>query len=122
MAENSRSPRVLNALAWYPWAKALHLESLARQCTRTIAWNFDAIVSSDDWVGMDADFVADMAGSSELVVNNEWSVWEALSTWLLHGSRGEVMIIRRRTFIKRHKSRRIHSEALYMSMYTCVVE
>ena len=25
-------------------------------------------------------------------------------------------------FIKRHKSRNIHSEALYMSMYTCVVE
>ena len=76
-----------NALAWYPWAKALHLESLARQCTRTIAWNFDAIVAMPDWLGMDADFVADMTGSSELVVSNEWSVWEALSAWLLLESR-----------------------------------
>ena len=33
-----------------------------------------------------------------------------------------ITIIRRRTFIKRHKSRNIHSEALYMSKYTCVVE
>ena len=32
------------------------------------------------------------------------------------------IIITRRTFIKRHKSRNIHSDALYMSMYTCVVE
>ena len=32
----------------------------------------------------------------------------------------KIIIIR--TFIKRHKSRNIHSEALYMSMYTCVVE
>ena len=33
-----------------------------------------------------------------------------------------VIIIIRRTFIKRHKSRNIHSEALYMSIYTRVVE
>ena len=32
------------------------------------------------------------------------------------------LIIIRRTFIKRHKSGNIHSEVLYMSMYTCVVE
>ena len=32
------------------------------------------------------------------------------------------MIIIIRTFIKRHKSRHIHSEALYMSKYICVVE
>ena len=29
-----------------------------------------------------------------------------------------IIIIIRRTFIKRHKSGNIHSEALYMSMYT----
>ena len=29
-----------------------------------------------------------------------------------------IIKIRRRTFIKRHKSRNIHSEALYMSKYT----
>ena len=33
-----------------------------------------------------------------------------------------IIIRRRRTFIKRHKSRDIHSEALYISIYTCVVE
>ena len=35
---------------------------------------------------------------------------------------GIIIIRRRRTFIKRHKSGNIHSEALYMSRYTCVVE
>ena len=36
----------------------------------------------------------------------------------------ELIIIIRiiRTFIKRHKSGNIHSEALYMSIYICVVE
>ena len=33
-----------------------------------------------------------------------------------------MIIVIRRTFIKCHKSRNIHSEGLYMSTYTCVVE
>ena len=87
MTDNSRSPRVHNALVWYPWAKALHLDALARQCTRTIAWNFQVMVETPDWLGMDVDFVADIIGSSELVVSKEWVVWQALSNWLHHDSR-----------------------------------
>ena len=40
----------------------------------------------------------------------------------LHSNQHVIIIIIIRTFIKRHKSRHIHSEALYMSKYTCVVE
>ena len=90
MTDNSRSPRVHNALAWYPrypWAKALGLDALARQCKRTIAWNFQAAIESQVWLGMDIDSVADIISSSELVVSNELSVVQALSNWLLHESR-----------------------------------
>ena len=38
------------------------------------------------------------------------------------GTRARRIIIRRRTFIKRHESRNIHSDALCMCMYTCVIE
>ena len=87
MTDNSGSPRVHNALVWYPWAKALHLDALARKCKRTIAWNFQATIGSQEWLGMDVDSVADIIGLSELVVSNEFSVWQALSNWLLHESR-----------------------------------
>ena len=84
MVDNSRSPRVRNALNWYAWAKALHLESLIEQCTKTIAWNVHEIITSPDWLSMDIEFICDMLGSSELVIPNEYSLFEAIALWLLH--------------------------------------
>lgn len=87
MVENSRSPKTRNALTWYSWAKALHLGPLLKQCTKTIAWNFHEIISSQDWVNMDVEFVVDMYSNDELVVPNEYGLWNALSKWLLHENR-----------------------------------
>ena len=84
MVDNSRSPRVRNALNWYAWAKALHLESLIEQCTKTIAWNVHEIITSPDWLSMDIEFICDMLGSSELVIPNEYSLFEAIAQWLLN--------------------------------------
>ena len=87
MIENSRSPKVRNALTWYSWAKALNLEPLIQQCTKTIAWNFNEIITSEEWVNMDVEFVYSLYSCSELVVPNEYSLWTALSAWLLQESR-----------------------------------
>ena len=86
MVENCRSPKVRNALCWYSWAKALHLESLIRQCTQTIAWNAQEIINSSDWLNMDVDFLCDMLQSSDLVVREEFSLLEAVTRWLLDES------------------------------------
>lgn len=86
MSENSRSPRTRNALKWYPWAKLLGLSSLLRECSQTIAWNYSEIVTSTDWVGMDIEFLCDFLQSSELIVTNEYSIWDAVQRWLTHES------------------------------------
>ena len=91
MVENCRSPKVKNALTWYSWAKVLHLESLIRQCTKTIAWNYHEIISSPEWTNMDLDYIIDTLKSSELVIPNEYALWDALSRWLLHESRVEQL-------------------------------
>jgi len=87
MAENSRSPHVYNAMRWYSWAKLLDLEPLVLQCYRTIAWNYMEIIASPDWAGMDLDFIMDFLSSSELIVSNEFAVWDAVRLWLSHESR-----------------------------------
>ncbi|CAE1271246.1 unnamed protein product [Acanthosepion pharaonis] len=84
MVENTKSPKVQNALNWYSWAKALHLDELIEQCAKTIAWNADNIIKSTEWLTMDIDFVTDLLQSSSLVVTNEYSLYQALKTWLLH--------------------------------------
>ena len=84
MVLNSRSPKLRNALNWYSWAKALHLEGLIEQCTKTIAWNCQVIVQAPEWLNMDIEFLVDLLQSSELVVHNEFMLLEAVTKWLLH--------------------------------------
>jgi len=87
MTVNSRSPLIQNALKWYSWAKLLHLEPLVRQCHRTIAWNYTEIMASPEWGTMDLEFVVDFLQSSELIVSNEFAVWDAVRLWLTHDCR-----------------------------------
>ena len=47
--------------------------------------------------------------------------FNGIKCYELYGCMHYIIIIIR-TFIKCHKSRNIHLEALYMSIYTCVVE
>ena len=82
MVEWSKSPRVHNALSWYSWAKLISLEPLLQQCSKTISWNFTEVVSSDEWIRMDVDFLVDFLSSSELVVQNEYILYEAVVSWL----------------------------------------
>ena len=91
MIEHSKSPKVKNALNWYPWAKALHFIELIRQCTKTIAWNYLEIITSAEWTNMDLEFLYDMLLSSELVVPNEFAIWEALKKWLLSEAHEEKL-------------------------------
>ena len=87
MTVNSRSPQVRNALRWYSWAKLLHLEPLLRQCYRTIAWNYMEIMESPEWGTMELEFIVDFLQSSELIVSNEFAVWDAVRLWMTHESR-----------------------------------
>ena len=83
MVDNSKSPNVQNALNWYSWAKALHLENLIESCTKTLAWNVESILNSSDWFCMDVHFVQDVIKNSGLVVYDEFMLYSGLVKWLL---------------------------------------
>jgi BTB/POZ domain-containing protein 17 len=87
MCIHSQSPRLHNALRWYSWAKMFQLDTLLRQCYRTIAWNYMEFLSSPDWSSAEIDFLRDFLQSSELIVINEFAVWNGVRLWLTHESR-----------------------------------
>ncbi|XP_021371214.1 BTB/POZ domain-containing protein 17-like isoform X2 [Mizuhopecten yessoensis] len=91
MVENSKSPRVRNALSWYAWAKALGLDDLINQCAKTIAWNADSLLKLEEWSSMDFDFVNDMLHNSELVVLSEHVLYLALVAWLTDEQREDSL-------------------------------
>mgnify|MGYP002280507522 CR=1 FL=1 len=86
MIQNTQSPKVHNALHWYNWAKALHLENLVESCTKTIAWNIEAIIGTSEWLNMDLQFIRDILNNSGLVVANEFQLYNGLVAWLKYDS------------------------------------
>lgn len=82
MVQNTQSPKVHNALHWYNWAKALSLEDLVESCTKTIAWNIEAVLGSPEWHNMDLQFIRDILNNSGLVVTNEYMLYTGLVSWL----------------------------------------
>ncbi|XP_067941972.1 BTB/POZ domain-containing protein 17-like [Watersipora subatra] len=87
MVDHCKSPRlenIQNALIWYPWSKALHLKCLHNQSKATIAWNAKDIMSSPDWLSMEYEFLLDMLSSSDLIIQSELELYEAVQRWLLH--------------------------------------
>ena len=86
MIRNTQSPRVHNALHWYNWAKALNLQDLVDSCTKTIAWNLEAILGLAEWNNMDMPFIKDILNNSGLVVGNEYLLFKGLTTWLMFES------------------------------------
>ncbi|GFR79662.1 BTB/POZ domain-containing protein 17-like isoform X2 [Elysia marginata] len=80
--ECRRSPLVQNALHWYSWSKALHMDELIEQCSRTIAWNAEPLLASSEWHNMDADFVNDLLRNGDLVVPREDTLFKGLLQWL----------------------------------------
>ncbi|KAK7097930.1 BTB/POZ domain-containing protein 17-like isoform X1 [Littorina saxatilis] len=86
MVDNTQSPKVQNALNWYSWAKALHMEDLVDSCTKTISWNMEHLFTLNEWLEMDIDFVADILSNPQLVVSNEFTLYQAVERWLLSDS------------------------------------
>ncbi|XP_076446270.1 BTB/POZ domain-containing protein 17-like isoform X2 [Babylonia areolata] len=84
MVENTMSPKVRNALNWYSWAKALHMDDLIDSCTKTISWNMEQLFALPEWLQMDIDFVVDVLSNPQLVVSNEYLLYNAVERWLLH--------------------------------------
>ncbi|KAL4230862.1 BTB/POZ domain-containing protein 17 [Mactra antiquata] len=91
MVKNTQSPKVHNALQWYNWAKALHLEALVESCTKTIAWNIETVLGSAEWHNMDLQFIQDILNNSELVVGNEFMLYNGLVSWLQFSTRKECL-------------------------------
>ena len=94
MKENSKSPKLKNAIIWYPWAKLLNVDDLVNQCRQTMSWHAEQIMRmdvEDEWTSYDLEFVRDMLSSDEMIVRDEFAVFQSLSRWLLEPCRFEQL-------------------------------
>lgn len=58
------------------------MNELIYQCSKTIAWNAEHLLTSPEWEHMDIDFVSDLLKNGDLVIQNEFKLFKALIRWL----------------------------------------
>ncbi|XP_006009073.1 BTB/POZ domain-containing protein 17-like [Latimeria chalumnae] len=82
-----------HTISWFHYARQVRLRKLEEECGRFIAWNMDFIMKSPDWTSMDPDDLSSLLERSDLVVENELTLLEAVMEWLrIHPDYSEELI------------------------------
>ena len=86
MIIKAKPPNVRNGISWYSIAKQFSLDNLRDVCMKTVAWNIEYLLSSNnqtEWLQCDIDFIYDLLSTSNLVISNEYRLYQSISEWLL---------------------------------------
>uniref|UniRef100_H3A7T3 BTB domain-containing protein n=1 Tax=Latimeria chalumnae TaxID=7897 RepID=H3A7T3_LATCH len=71
-----------HAITWHQYAKLAGLQKLEEECGQFIAWNLDVIVKSPDWMSMNPDDLLALLQRSDLVVESEYVLFQAVKNWV----------------------------------------
>jgi hypothetical protein len=73
---------VNKAVTWYQYAKIIGHTQLKQTCYEFIKWNFHKVASSDDFYNIEMDLLLDLLKSSDLVVPDEYTLFQLISNWI----------------------------------------
>ncbi|XP_038630308.1 BTB/POZ domain-containing protein 17-like [Scyliorhinus canicula] len=94
MLANVAAPGSSNcAITWQRYAKLTGLTQLEEKCLSFTTWNIDTIIESPDWISMEPHQLSALLQRSDLVVEDEVVLFQALVSWLsLHPAHTEEML------------------------------
>ncbi|MFH4973528.1 hypothetical protein AB6A40_000237 [Gnathostoma spinigerum] len=78
---------------WYSYATKAYHQHLINSCIRVLASHFEEMITSEEWEkewqSVDRDQLTELLKSNDLVLSNEFRLWEAVQRWLLAPSHPE---------------------------------
>lgn len=82
----AKPPHVRNGILWYSIAKEFALDDLRDACMKTVGWNMEYLISSNnqiEWFRCEFDFLRDLLLKSNIVISNEYRLYQSIIEWLL---------------------------------------
>ena len=67
---------------WYQYALLCNHIDLAEDCHRFISWNFHKVASTEHFYDLEVPVLESFLVSSELVISDEYALFELLAKWL----------------------------------------
>lgn len=75
-------PEVTKAVTWYQYALASNSTDLQTACLKYIVLNMDKVIQSPDWVYLDQGNLISLLKRSDLVIESEYVLLQAVVCWL----------------------------------------
>ena len=92
MSQHLVAPPDLNkAIIWYQYAIACSSTELQQACFRYILLNIDTVIQSPDWVYLDKENLIVLLQRSDMVVESEYKLLQAVIAWLTEEHRTEEL-------------------------------
>ncbi|KAI6180805.1 BTB domain-containing protein [Aphelenchoides besseyi] len=70
---------------WFKYSTTAYHRDLTRECVQRISKHFWLIITDDDWnedwLSLDRDQLVELLKSNDLVLPNEYTLWEAVQKW-----------------------------------------
>lgn len=76
------SPDTNRTLSWYQYGKMTANALLVDKCRKFILSNFDIILKTSDWMNLSKTEVIEFLSSNDLVVSDEFYLWQKVEKWL----------------------------------------
>ncbi|XP_070245129.1 BTB/POZ domain-containing protein 17 [Bos mutus] len=70
------------AVGWYHYAVSTGDEALRQSCLQFLAWNLSAVAGSAEWGAVSPELLAQLLPRSDLVLQDELELFQALEAWL----------------------------------------
>ncbi len=74
------------ALRWITFAEQMRMDALQQKCFDLICVNFDKAYNLSSWQSLSLEQLLTVLERSDIVVSNEYTVFQAVQTWLLGNS------------------------------------
>jgi len=84
-------PDQSKAILWYQYALACNCLQLQDACLTYIVLNMDTVIQSSDWACLDKENLISILKRSDMVVENEYVLLQAVVRWLVDSSRMEKL-------------------------------
>ncbi|KAJ3601522.1 hypothetical protein NHX12_032490 [Muraenolepis orangiensis] len=71
-----------HVVGWYQYALQTGDVPLQDSCLQYLSWNLSSVLRSAEWASVDSDLLLSLLRRSDLVVQSELEIYEALETWV----------------------------------------
>ncbi|XP_013393274.1 BTB/POZ domain-containing protein 17 isoform X2 [Lingula anatina] len=70
-------------VSWYQYAKTCDLKEFEKICCKFIVLNIGIVILSEDWVRLDKSNLMDFLRRSDMVIESEFALFNAVVSWMI---------------------------------------